>query len=222
MEEHQIAEIQEQQTKQEQIAEVQSVINHKQAKDFTDEEKVAIIIKAKQIGDKKAAEEFGTTYWVVKHLRKHYKPASLNESANKLFNTLNNTLNNSMNTQSTAIKKANDFTDEEKAAIIAQTMQIGDIKTAKKFGTSRWVVRRLRMYQNVAETKSLASANDRIHDKNNNKNSVVAIGAQTKSRGNDHSEFKRLSRENEILQKRIITLAEEINKLKNAISMLTA
>lgn len=218
MEEHQIAEIQEQQTKQEQIAEVQSVINHKQAKDFTDEEKVAIIIKAKQIGDKKAAEEFGTTYWVVKHLRKHYKPASLNESANKLFNTLNN----SMNTQSTAIKKAKDFTDEEKAAIIAQTMQIGDIKTAKKFGTSRWVVRRLRMYQNVAETKSLASANDRIHDKSNNKNSVVAIGAQTKSRGDDHSEFKRLSRENEILQKRIITLAEQMNKLKNAISMLTA
>lgn len=218
MKEHQIAEIQEQQTKQEQVAEVQSVINHKQAKDFTDEEKVAIIIKAKQIGDKKAAEEFGTTYWVVKHLRKHYKPASLNESANKLFNTLNN----SMNTQSTAIKKAKDFTDEEKAAIIAQTMQIGDIKTAKKFGTSRWVVRRLRMYQNVAETKSLASANDRIHDKSNNKNSVVAIGAQTKSRGDDHSEFKRLSRENEILQKRIITLAEQMNKLKNAISMLTA
>lgn len=75
------------------------------------------------------------------------------------------------------------------------------------------------MYQNVAGTKSLASSNDRIH---NNKNSVVAIGAQTKSRGDDQFEFKRLSRENEILQKRIITLAEQMNKLKNAISMLTA
>ena len=215
MEKQQITEIQTQQEQQEQIAEAQSIINHKQAKDFTDEEKVAIIIKAKQMGDKKTAEEFGTTYWVVKHLRKHYKPASLNESANKLLNTLNN----SMNTQSTAIRKAKDFTDEEKAVIIAQTMQIGDIKTAQKFGTSRWVVRHLRMYQNVAGTKSFAASNDRIH---NNKNSVVAIGAQTKSRGDDQFEFKRLSRENEILQKRIITLAEQMNKLKNAISMLMA
>lgn len=191
-------------TQQPQSTETQfdpSVLANRQAKDFTDEEKNAIITRAKEIGTRRAAEEFGLTYWVVKYLRYHNKPVNKIDSGNTMDKPLTK-----------EVKQAKDFTDEEKAAIIARSKRIGDSKTAKEFNTTRWVVRNLR-YQSD-NPKNIVAPNDE-----NTKHSVVPPSKNKTVNANDQ---KKLKMENEILKERITFLAEQVNKLKEAIAMLIA
>lgn len=191
-------------TQQPQSTETQfdpSVLANRQAKDFTDEEKNAIITRAKEIGTRRAAEEFGLTYWVVKYLRYHNKPVNKIDSSNTMDKPLTK-----------EVKQAKDFTDEEKAAIIARSKRIGDSKTAKEFNTTRWVVRNLR-YQSD-NPKNIVAPNDE-----NTKHSVVPPSKNKTVNANDQ---KKLKMENEILKERITFLAEQVNKLKEAIAMLIA
>ena len=45
----------------------------KTVNDFTPEEKLSIIARAKEVGNQKTAEEFGTTKWTVRNLRYYSK-----------------------------------------------------------------------------------------------------------------------------------------------------
>ena len=194
-----------QQTQSTETQSEQSVMTNRQAKDFTDEEKTAIIARAKEIGTRRAAEEFGLTYWVVKYLRYHNKPVNKIKSSNTMDKPLTK-----------EVKQAKDFTYEEKAAIIAKAKRIGDSKTAKEFNTTRWVVRNLR-YQSdngIVGGRKTVTTNDE-----NKKHSVVTV---SKNKTVNANEQKRLKMENEILKERITSLAEQVNKLKEAIAMLIA
>lgn len=105
-----------------------------------------------------------------------------------------------------------DYTDEEKAAIIKRSNEVGIHQTAKEFGTNWQLVVAVRTRCGAGKL----SQNDKyINGSQNNSNKSFKH-----SRGFDKLKQKELLRENAILKKEIATLSWQIDRLQIAMREL--
>ena len=104
--------------------------SQRQGKDFTPEEKAEIVTRAKQIGTRRAAEEFGISYWVVKYLR-YYDKGTPVEGRSRVKKTATEKV-----TEKMKIKKAdnkNIFSDRALKYDISALMSENEILKERSF-----------------------------------------------------------------------------------------
>ena len=99
-------------------------------KDFTDEERLAIIRRTEEIGCKEAAKEFNTSIRTVEYFRFTYAPKK-GISIAKVPR---------VKARSDGTRAFSDLTDEERLSIIRRAEEAGYQKAAEEFNTSIKVV----------------------------------------------------------------------------------
>lgn len=98
----------------------------KRIKDFTDEERLAIIRRTEEIGCKETAKEFNTSIRTVEYFRFTYAPKK-GISIAKVPR---------IKARSDGTRTFADLTDEERLSIIRRAEEVGYKKTAEEFNTS--------------------------------------------------------------------------------------
>lgn len=129
----------------------------KKSEDFTPEEKARILARAQKIGTIKAAEEAGTTMWVVRAWSRKTVRATLpilpdSETAEKITAPENKPVKRRRRRSAPVVVPGNDglppkkektidYTPEDKAIIVAKADEVGSSIVTKAFGLHSYTLR---------------------------------------------------------------------------------
>ena len=113
----------------------------KSAKDFTPEEKLAILARAERIEFSRVAKEFGTTWQTVSAIKREAKK----EASKKVETEVKKVKAEEkpapvQPTVATVNKRSRDFTAEAKIKVLQRAGEIGFSRAAREAGISRWVL----------------------------------------------------------------------------------
>ncbi len=195
----------------------------KSAKDFTPEEKAAILARAERIEFSRVAKEFGTTWQTVSAIRKQAKKEAtqkVDTEAKKIKVQVEEKSAPTKKPLPTGNKRSRDFTAEEKIKILQRAAEIGLSKAAREAGISRWVLMQW-------ERKALAQNPDiQLNIKHSKRGRVSKVnqvtetsnkplGTEKTEKTNDNLEI-----ENAILREKVAALTEQLEKLRAAVANL--
>ena len=191
----------------------------KSAKDFTPEEKAAILARAERIEFSRVAKEFGTTWQTVSAIRKQAKKEAtqkVDTEAKKI--KVEEKAKPNPQPSATGNKRSKDFTAEDKLKVLQRAAEIGLSRAAREASISRWVLMQWEkkaiaqnpdLQLNIKHSKR--SKPSSVKQAVEPKQPVVAVAVKT----NDNLEV-----ENAILKEKVAALTEQLEKLRAAVANL--
>ena len=190
----------------------------KSAKDFTPEEKLAILARAERIEFSRVAKEFGTTWQTVSAIKREAKK----EASKKVETEIKKVKAEEkpapvQPTVATVNKRSRDFTAEAKIKVLQRAGEIGFSRAAREAGISRWVLMQW-------ERKALAQNPDlKLNIKHSKRNKTIPQVQQPVENNQPVAVVKandNLEVENAILKEKVAALTEQLEKLRAAVSKL--
>ena len=178
----------------------------KKVKDFSDEEKAAIIARAERIEIARVAKEFNTTWQVVSAIQRSAKNAKAKAKIKK---------NKIVKLPKTAAGKAPRSSDERRLAILKRASEVGVTVAAAEAGVSKWTVFQWRKLMKKAGYDVPRAAKVR-----SNTNSVASTPKVTEPRIKTTGSYSGLELENEMLKQKVASLNAQVAKLRAALSAL--
>ena len=186
----------------------------KSAKDFTPEEKLAILARAERIEYSRVAKEFGTTWQTVSAIKKEatkkaeaeVKKVKAEEKPAPVQPTV-----------ATVNKRSRDFTAEAKLKVLQRAAEIGLSRAAREAGISRWV---LMQWERKAIAQNPDIQLNIKHSKRAKAVPQVKQAVEVKQPVVEVRESGNLAVENAILKEKVAALTEQLEKLRAAVSKL--
>ncbi|MBQ7196319.1 MAG: hypothetical protein IJS40_02805 [Synergistaceae bacterium] len=205
----------------------------KKIKDFNEEEKAAILARAKKIEAPRVAKEFNTTWQVVvavmKQAQKATKKNKTKTASPKSKAVAKKTTKKSAKKTADKGKRSSRFSEEEKLAILKRASEIGVPAAASEAGISKWTIfqwKKVMKKAGIEIPKSLrkkaapagkvrASKQEAKSDANAPKLKAAAKGTGRKTDIESSLEF-----ENAILRDKVATLTAQVERLRAAVAKL--
>ena len=207
----------------------------KRIKDFNDEEKAAILARAKRIEPARVAKEFNTTWQVVVAIQKQaQKPAKKTQAkasksgkaAKKVVKTKKATKSAAAGTQKKTTRGSR-FTEQERLEILKRASEIGATNAAAEAGISKWTVFQWKKTMKKAGYDVPKSARGRVATssaKKATKSEAPAPKAKeelaAKVSTKKANAYSSLEFENALLKEKVATLTAQVAKLREAIAKL--
>ena len=181
----------------------------KKVKDFTDEEKAAILARADRIEIARVAKEFNTTWQVVSAIQRSAKNAKNKKGkATKITKSAK-----------TASGRAPQSSDERRLAILQRASEVGVNAAAAEAGVSKWTVFQWRKLMKKAgyDVPRAAKVRTKTNAAATASTTKVAAISRSKPAG---STYSNVEFENELLKQKVAALNEQVAKLRAALSAL--
>ena len=189
----------------------------KASREFTDEEKLEIIAKARQTTIAQAAKEYDVKEWIIRYWM--YRT--------KLGKTGAVSSNESESGNGAAAVDFNSFTDEEKQEILRRAEKVGFAQVAKEYNIT-W--QRLASWKKYIKVPALLNSEE-TQDTAAEKNKGGAEEAATAYNDNStpstdpaapvKAELEALTIENVLLKDKVEALSDQLRKFRSAIVELT-
>ena len=184
----------------------------KKVKDFSEEEKEAILARANKIEITRVAKEFGTTWQVVSAIQRSAKNAA-RKAAKK--------------TKAAKTGKAPRSSDERRLEILKRASEIGITQAAAEAGVSKWTVFQWRKVMKkagydiprAARVPSTSAAAVKVKAPVT-KTAVRANTTKTSLPAKKSGTYSQVEFENEMLKQQVASLSEQVAKLRAALSQL--
>ena len=187
----------------------------KTTKDFTPEERKAIVARAAKIDLSRAAKEFNTSWQAIAALQKAAQREKLKAKQKPAKAKLK------VNAAPKNIKRSNEFSQKEKDAILAKARIHGFREVAAEFGTN-WQT--LASWNKQQRNMAAALASDKTKAKTQKASGAVsATTAKKPSESSSKSKnmsAEELGIENAILKEKVAILTQQVEKLRNAVGNL--
>ncbi|MBR1486349.1 MAG: hypothetical protein IJ597_03740 [Synergistaceae bacterium] len=196
----------------------------KKVKDFSDEEKAAILARAEKIEVARVAKEFNTTWQVVSAIQRKAKNTKLKNAKSQK--------SKAANAKAPSSKTPHSSNVEKRLAILKRASEIGVIAAAAEAGVSKWIVfqwrkimkkqgydipRAARVRTNSKAAVATKAAKTSRTPKVANKTTAPATSiTRVKATGS----YSSLELENEMLKQKIADLTAQVSKLRAALSAL--
>lgn len=190
----------------------------KSAKDFTPEEKLAILARAERIEFSRVAKEFGTTWQTVSAIKREANKEATKKAETEVKKVKAEEKPAPIQPAIVTVnKRSRDFTAEAKIKVLQRAGEIGFSRAAREAGISRWVLMQW-------ERKALAeNPNLQLNIKHVKRSQPVAQvqkAIEVKQPVVEVRESGNLAVENAILKEKVAALTEQLEKLRAAVSKL--
>ena len=189
----------------------------KKVKDFTEEEKAAILARAEKIELPRVAKEFNTTWQVVSAIQRSAKNTKNKKSkAAKVDKVKKN---------AAADKTARRSNDERRLAILKRASEVGVVAAAAEAGVSKWTVFQWRKLMKKAgySVPRAAKVSKKAVAVASTPKPEAAEAVKTRtvtSAVNAKTSYSNIEFENEMLKQKLASLNEQVAKLRAALSAL--
>lgn len=204
----------------------------KKVKDFNEEEKAAILERAKELGILKVAEEFGTTWQVVSAIRRAANQSTRKAKVKPV--TKRRTSAKRSRSAKPIAKKSGRATAEERLEILKRASEIGVTQAADEAGVSKWTVFQWRKLmrkagQDVPKAPRVRTEAPKAPTaKSKSKSAITKVVAETLNStetalnfpANKSGVYSQIELENEMLKQQVANLSQQVNKLRAALSQL--
>ncbi|MBQ7558804.1 MAG: transposase [Synergistaceae bacterium] len=188
----------------------------KASREFTDEEKLEIIAKARQTTIAQAAKEYDVKEWIIRYWMYRTKLGKTGAVSNE-----------SESGNGAAAVDFNSFTDEEKQEILRRAEEVGFAQAAKE---NKITWQRLASWKKYTKVQALLNSEE-TQDTAAEKNKGGAEEAATAYNDNStpstdpaapvKAELEALTIENVLLKDKVEALSDQLRKFRSAIVELT-
>ena len=204
--------------------EVQPTAIKKSNKDFTPEERKAILARAAKVDLARAAKEFNTSWQAIAALQKAEQRAKL-KAKQKPAAKVKKAKTAKTAAATKVIKKSGEFSQKEKDAILAKARVHGFREVAAEYGTNWQTLASWNKQQkNMTASEDKAKVKNRSRAKKAVEGAAVSVAAASKPEvsvgKSKNMSAEELEIENAILKEKLAILTQQVEKLRIAVGSL--